>query len=137
MRVTRVLLYVLVIAVVAVVVVGAVSVLSARPELNDAKHAFLESQKVGRTGDAALAGQIITNLNLNRKFAHSAEMEKKIADLWIDAKVARCERNDLAVLEDARGSVFWVERLREGGACRGAMKEPLRFEIETEMDDLR
>jgi zinc protease len=50
-------------------------------ELNDAKHAFLESQKVGRTGDAALAGQIITNLNLGRKFAHSAEMEKKIADL--------------------------------------------------------
>src|SRR5262245_54974878 len=37
MRVTRVLLYVLVVAVVAVVVLGTVSVLSARPELNDAK----------------------------------------------------------------------------------------------------
>ena len=43
MRVTRVLVYVLVVAVVAFVVVGAVSVLSARPELNDAK------QHVNRT----------------------------------------------------------------------------------------
>lgn len=50
-------------------------------ELNDAKQAFLESQKVGRTGDNGLAGQIVTNLNLGRTFAHVAEMEKKIADL--------------------------------------------------------
>jgi zinc protease len=50
-------------------------------ELNDAKQAFLEGQKVGRTGDAAIAGQIVSNLNLGRNFAHSAEQEKKIAAL--------------------------------------------------------
>jgi hypothetical protein len=37
MRVTRVVLYVVVVAVIAAVVVGAVSVISARPQLNDAK----------------------------------------------------------------------------------------------------
>jgi hypothetical protein len=37
MRVTRVVLYVVVVAVVAAVVVGAVSVITARPQLNDAK----------------------------------------------------------------------------------------------------
>ena len=31
-------------------------------ELADAKKAYLESQKVGRTGDAAIAGQIVSNL---------------------------------------------------------------------------
>jgi zinc protease len=50
-------------------------------ELDDAKRAFLESQKVGRTGDASLAGQIIANLQLGRKFSHTADMEKKIAAL--------------------------------------------------------
>ncbi len=50
-------------------------------ELADAKQAYLESQKVGRTGDAGIASQIISNLNLGRSFSHTAEMEKKIADL--------------------------------------------------------
>ena len=53
-------------------------------ELTDAKKAFLEAQKVGRTSDAALAGQIVTNLQLGRKFAHSAELEKKIGELTPD-----------------------------------------------------
>jgi zinc protease len=52
-----------------------------KAELEDAKKAYLEAQKVGRTGDAAIAGQIATNLQLGRKFAHTSEMEKRIAAL--------------------------------------------------------
>jgi zinc protease len=50
-------------------------------ELIDAKKAYLEAQKVGRTGDAGLAGQIVANLQLGRTFSHSKELEKKIAAL--------------------------------------------------------
>ncbi len=50
-------------------------------ELADAQKAYLEAQKVGRTGDAGLAGQIVTNLQLGRKFEHSKELEKSIAAL--------------------------------------------------------
>jgi len=53
-------------------------------ELTDAQKAFLEGQKVGRTGDAAIAGQITTNLNLGRTFAHTSEQEKQIAALTPD-----------------------------------------------------
>ena len=53
-------------------------------ELDDAKKGFLEAQKVGRTGDAALAGQITTNLQLGRKFAHTSELEKQIEVLTPD-----------------------------------------------------
>jgi len=52
-----------------------------RDELDDAKKAYLEAQKVGRTGDAGLAGQIVTNLQLGRKFAHTSDLEKRIAAL--------------------------------------------------------
>jgi zinc protease len=55
-----------------------------REELEDGKKAYLEAQKVGRTGDAALAGQITTNLQLGRKFAHASELEKRIAALTPD-----------------------------------------------------
>jgi zinc protease len=50
-------------------------------ELADAKRAFVESQKVGRTGDAAIAGQIVSNLDVGRTFAHTAELEKAILAL--------------------------------------------------------
>jgi zinc protease len=50
-------------------------------ELSDAQKAYLEAQKVGRTGDAGIAGQITTNLHLGRTFAHSREVEKRIAAL--------------------------------------------------------
>ncbi len=53
-------------------------------ELADAKKAYLEAQKVGRTGDAALAGQIVANLDLGRKFEHTKETEKRIAALTPD-----------------------------------------------------
>jgi zinc protease len=50
-------------------------------EVADAKKAFLEAQKVARTGDAGIAGQIVANLNMGRKFAHTAELEKQIMAL--------------------------------------------------------
>jgi zinc protease len=53
-------------------------------ELRDAQKAYLEAQKVGRTGDAAIAGQIVTNLQLGRAFAHTSEMEKRITALTPD-----------------------------------------------------
>jgi zinc protease len=50
-------------------------------EVADAKQAYLEAQKVGRTTDAAIASQIISNMNLGRTFAFSAEQEKAILAL--------------------------------------------------------
>jgi zinc protease len=50
-------------------------------ELADAQKAYLEAAKVSRTADAAIAGQIATNLNLGRTFAYATEMEKRIAAL--------------------------------------------------------
>jgi zinc protease len=50
-------------------------------ELADAKQAFVEAQKVGRTGDAAIARQIVSNLEIGRTFAHTAEVEKAILAL--------------------------------------------------------
>ena len=50
----------------------------------DAKKAYLESQKVGRTADAAIAGQIVSHLHLGRTFAHEAEQEKRIEALTPD-----------------------------------------------------
>ncbi len=56
-------------------------------EVADAKQAFVEAQKVGRTGDAAIAGQIVSNLNTGRTFAFVADQEKAILALT-PAKVA-------------------------------------------------
>jgi zinc protease len=50
-------------------------------ELNDGKKGYLEAQKVGRTSDAAIAGQIATNLQLGRTFLHVRDVEKRIAAL--------------------------------------------------------
>ncbi len=41
----------------------------------------MEAQKVGRTGDAAIAGQIVGNLNTGRTFAFDADQEKAILAL--------------------------------------------------------
>ena len=60
-------------------------------ELADAKHAFIESQKVGRAGDAAIAGQIVSNLDTGRSFAFVAEQEKAILALT-PARVAEAFR---------------------------------------------
>jgi zinc protease len=56
----------------------------AAAELSDAQKAYLENQKVARTTDAAIAGQIVNNLNLGRTFAHESELEKHIAALTTD-----------------------------------------------------
>jgi zinc protease len=53
-------------------------------ELQDAQKAYLEAQKVGRAGDAGIAGQITTNLQLGRSFLYMRELEKKIAALSPD-----------------------------------------------------
>ncbi len=50
-------------------------------EVDDAKQAFVESQKVGRTSDAAIAGQIASNLETGRTFAFAADQEKAILEL--------------------------------------------------------
>ena len=56
----------------------------ATKELSDGKKAYLEAQKVSRTGDAGIAGQITTNLELGRTFAHTSDLEKRIAALTTD-----------------------------------------------------
>ncbi len=50
-------------------------------ELADAQKAYLEAQKVSRTGDGAIAGQLISNLHLGRTFAFTAEREKQVKAL--------------------------------------------------------
>jgi zinc protease len=50
-------------------------------ELADAKKAFLEAQKIGRSADGSVAGQILSNLDLGRTFAYIAEKEKKVESL--------------------------------------------------------
>jgi zinc protease len=50
-------------------------------ELADAQQAYREAQKVSRTTDGAIAGQIAANLRLGRMFAHLTEQEKRIAAL--------------------------------------------------------
>jgi zinc protease len=50
-------------------------------ELSDAQKAYTESQKVSRTNDGAIAGQIVSNLRLRRTFKHAREMEERIAAL--------------------------------------------------------
>jgi zinc protease len=50
-------------------------------EVADARKAYLESQKVGRTADGAIAGQIVTHLHLGRNFTYDRELETKIAGL--------------------------------------------------------
>jgi zinc protease len=50
-------------------------------ELNDARRAYLEAEKVGRTSDAALAGRLATNLQLGRTFSHAGELDRRIESL--------------------------------------------------------
>jgi zinc protease len=50
-------------------------------ELADAKDAFVQGLKVGRTSDEAIAGQIASHLDIGRTFAHEAAQEKAILAL--------------------------------------------------------
>ena len=87
-------------------------------EVADAKQAFVEAQKVGRTGDAAIAGQIVSNLNTGRTFAFAADQEKAILALT-PAKVAEAFRKHIdpqkaghhprgRFPEVTRGIAFWI-----------------------------
>jgi zinc protease len=60
-------------------------------EVADAKRAFVEAQKVSRTADAAIAGQIVSNLDEGRTFAFTAELEQAILALT-PAKIAEAFR---------------------------------------------
>ena len=68
------------------------------------------------------------------RFRPGGGRTRKIADLWIDARVPRERRGDLAVLQDAAGIVFWVEGVRAGDACRGSKSAPATFVVRPEMD---
>jgi zinc protease len=50
-------------------------------ELSEGQKAYLEGQKVGRSSDAAIAGQIVSNLRWGRTFAFTKELESRIAAL--------------------------------------------------------
>jgi len=50
-------------------------------EMTDSKKAFLESLKISRSADQAIAGQLSSNLNLGRSFAFNAAQESQIAKL--------------------------------------------------------
>ena len=50
-------------------------------ELSDAKTAWLEARKTGRSSDGSIAGQLAANLDLGRTFARVAEDEKRVEAL--------------------------------------------------------
>jgi zinc protease len=52
-------------------------------ELEDAKTAYLEARKIGRAADGSIAGQLTTNLDLDRTFQRIAEEEKEVQELTI------------------------------------------------------
>jgi zinc protease len=52
-------------------------------ELTDSKKAYLEARKIGRASDAAIAGQLASNLDLGRTMANVAKEEKQIEMLTV------------------------------------------------------
>ena len=50
-------------------------------ELSDAKTAYLEAQKVGRSSDGAIAGQLTSNLYLGRTMAYKIAEEERVKAL--------------------------------------------------------
>jgi tRNA(Ile)-lysidine synthase len=64
------------------------------------------------------------------RFRPAAGRTKKVADLWIDARIPREQRARLGLLADAKGRIFWVEGLRPGQACgSGGVSFRLRPEM--------
>jgi tRNA(Ile)-lysidine synthase len=64
------------------------------------------------------------------RFRPAGGRSKKVADLWIDARIPRERRSSLGLLTDANGRVFWVEGLRPGAPCgRGVHSFQLRPEM--------
>ncbi|WP_426321106.1 M16 family metallopeptidase [Pseudoduganella sp. R-43] len=52
-------------------------------ELADAKKAWLQSQQVGRTGDAGLAGRLANYLSFDRTMAFDKDLEAKVSALTV------------------------------------------------------
>ncbi len=50
-------------------------------EVSEAQTAWLENQKVSRSSDGSIAGQISNNLHLGRTFSFTSEKEKRVAAL--------------------------------------------------------
>ncbi|HEV8059260.1 MAG TPA: hypothetical protein VGP68_05285, partial [Gemmataceae bacterium] len=44
-------------------------------------NAYLEAQKVARTADSGIAGQIVANIDMGRTFAHVSELEKRTREV--------------------------------------------------------
>lgn len=68
------------------------------------------------------------------RFRPGGGRTRKVADIWIDARIPRERRSFLAVLQDATGILFWVEGVREGEPCRGRKTMPVTFVVSPEMD---
>ena len=62
------------------------------------------------------------------RFRPAEGRTRKVSDWLIDARVPKEERPELAVLEDARGQVFFVEGLRASDALRES-GDCARFEL--------
>jgi tRNA(Ile)-lysidine synthase len=67
------------------------------------------------------------------RFRPAGGRAKKVADLWIDARIPREQRASLGLLEDGQGRLFWVEGLRAGDPARGPMSHPVTFRLHPEM----
>ncbi|HUJ29481.1 MAG TPA: tRNA lysidine(34) synthetase TilS [Myxococcales bacterium] len=63
------------------------------------------------------------------RFRPAGGRTRKVADLWIDARIPRQERKTLALLEDAEKRLFWVEGVREGAPLRGVKSTAASFGI--------
>jgi zinc protease len=61
-------------------------------ELDDAKKAYLEARKIGRASDGAIAGQLVSNLDLGRNFAYIAHEEQQIEALTTEQVRAAWQR---------------------------------------------
>ena len=62
-------------------------------EVESAKRGWLDSRKVSRSSDGSIAGQTISNLNLDRDFAFTAEREKKVEALTAEEIHAAFKRH--------------------------------------------
>src|SRR5262249_45687217 len=62
-------------------------------ELNKAREGYLQSLKVGRSSDAALAGALGSLRHLNRSMLWEADLEKKIAALTPEQISAALKRH--------------------------------------------
>lgn len=68
------------------------------------------------------------------RFRPARGRTRKIADLWIDARIPREARATLAVLADAHGRPFWVEGIRPGEASESTSGPAAFFSLRPEME---